>query len=462
MWYGHDVAAMTGLVTAWSVAVWQITRWRRSGDHGGRRRRILTAALGVATVAAVLLSVQHLARLGFYLDDQKAWPGTALALPPPLVIGAAVADRTRGPAAPMPPPAWWVRSGLYSALALTAFELFPHGRLRLVDVLVPVMVTAVAGSVDAVAGRRSARSAPRAVTAAGVVGLALLALVGTVTVAAATVTVPALPDITSAPVRAGRIDTEDDTLYFEVRGNGPPLLLIAGAGGDGGYYDRIADLLSDSFEVITYDRRGNARSTRHHPEAFSLAQQARDAVAVLTAAGHDSATVVGSSGGGLIGLQLAADHPGAVRKLLVHEAPLPFYDRRWATFLNAVAGTRLRYGSSPALLQFLFGLGIPASAFGATPPDAQSRGYDGSFVVGTELAGLLTSPPDIRHIVASGVPVVCAVGELSRRQGRLQATGMPRLAADLQAPLVTFPGHHLSYQDDPVAWAAALRAALAG
>jgi pimeloyl-ACP methyl ester carboxylesterase len=281
-------------------------------------------------------------------------------------------------------------------------------------------------------------------------------------VAAVTAPGPALPDIPSVPVRAGRIDAEGDSLYFEVRGNGPPLLLIAGAGGDGGYYERIADLLATSYEVITYDRRGNARSTRHHPTTFSLAQQARDAVAVLTAAGHDSATVVGSSGGALIGLQLVADHPTAVRKLLVHEAPLPSYDRRWATFLHAVAGTRLRYGSSAATLQFLFGLGIPTSAFGATPPEAQSRGYDGAFVIGTELAGLLASPPDIGRITASGVPVVCAVGDLSRRQGRLQATGMPQLAADLHTPLLVFPGHHLSYQDDPAGWSSALRTALAG
>ncbi|WP_240742447.1 alpha/beta fold hydrolase [Micromonospora zingiberis] len=449
-------------MTAWVVAAWHATRLRQDGEHAPRRTRILLAALAAAAAAALSLSIQHLGRLGFYLDDQKAWPGSALAVLPPLVIGVAVTYRLRERGGPGLPPAWWVRSGLYSSLALTAFELFPHGRLRAVDVFVPLTVTVLAGLADAVASRRPAWRLRSAATAVGVTGLGLLTLVGSLAVAVVTAPGPAVPDIPPVPVRASRIDAEGDSLYFEARGNGPPLLLIAGAGGDGGYYERIADLLATSYEVITYDRRGNARSTRHHPTTFSFAQQARDAVAVLTAAGHRSATVVGSSGGALVGLQLVVDHPAAVRKLLIHEAPLPSYDRRWATFLHAVASTRLRYGSSAATLQFLFGLGIPASAFGATPPDAQSRGYDEAFVIGTELAALFASSPDIRRITASGVPVLCAVGELSRRQGRLQATGMPQLAADLNAPLLVFPGHHLSYQDDPAGWASALRAALAG
>jgi hypothetical protein len=58
--------------------------------------------------------------------------------------------------------------------------------------------------------------------------------------------------------------------------------------------------------------------------------------------------------------------------------------------------------------------------------------------------------------------VTCAIGELTRRQGRIQGAGMPALAAQLEAPLVVFPGHHLSYQDDPVGWGAALRAAIGG
>jgi pimeloyl-ACP methyl ester carboxylesterase len=38
------------------------------------------------------------------------------------------------------------------------------------------------------------------------------------------------------------------------------VLLIMGATGDGGHFDKLADRLADEFTVITYDRRGNGRS----------------------------------------------------------------------------------------------------------------------------------------------------------------------------------------------------------
>jgi pimeloyl-ACP methyl ester carboxylesterase len=62
-------------------------------------------------------------------------------------------------------------------------------------------------------------------------------------------------------VQSGRVTAEGDDLYYEVRGQGPPLLLIAPAGGDGWLYAVVADILADEFKVITYDRRSNARST---------------------------------------------------------------------------------------------------------------------------------------------------------------------------------------------------------
>ena len=47
---------------------------------------------------------------------------------------------------------------------------------------------------------------------------------------------------------------------------GPALLMISGAGGDAGYYAGVAEELDDAFTVITYDRRGNSRSTGRLPD----------------------------------------------------------------------------------------------------------------------------------------------------------------------------------------------------
>ncbi|MDR9854946.1 hypothetical protein RJP21_15130 [Paenibacillus sp. VCA1] len=62
-------------------------------------------------------------------------------------------------------------------------------------------------------------------------------------------------------VRSGFVKTEGDELYYEVRGEGELLLMITGVGGDAGFYTYVADILADEYQVITYDRRGNSRSS---------------------------------------------------------------------------------------------------------------------------------------------------------------------------------------------------------
>src|SRR3954453_1077043 len=92
-------------------------------------------------------------------------------------------------------------------------------------------------------------------------------------------------------------------LYHEVRGTGPPILLIMGATGDGGHFDTLAGLLADEFTVITYDRRGNGRSPV--PAGWlttSPEEQAEDAAALLVALALGPAAVFGTSGGGNIAL----------------------------------------------------------------------------------------------------------------------------------------------------------------
>src|SRR5262249_21421909 len=123
-------------------------------------------------------------------------------------------------------------------------------------------------------------------------------------------------------MNTGRVETEGDEIYYEVRGQGPPLLLIAGGGGDAGFFSFVADILAEEYKVITYDRRGNSRSTRRDPQNFEISQQSRDAVAVLRAVGATAALVFGNGGGAVIALDLAKSQPQAVRAAVVHEPPV--------------------------------------------------------------------------------------------------------------------------------------------
>src|SRR6266849_4626412 len=163
-------------------------------------------------------------------------------------------------------------------------------------------------------------------------------------------------------VKSGRVTTEGDDLYYEVRGQGQPLLMIPPAGGDGDFYAAVADILCDEYKVITYDRRANARSTMNVPQNFEISQQSRDAVAVLRAVGEDSAFVFGNSSGAVIALDMAKTQPQVVRAVVVHEPPIPRVhpqSKKWQRFFADVSVTAFRFGSYLAAIQFMLGIKVP-------------------------------------------------------------------------------------------------------
>jgi len=112
-------------------------------------------------------------------------------------------------------------------------------------------------------------------------------------------------------------------LYCEVRGNGPPLLLIMGATGDAEHFAGVADLLADEFTVLTYDRRGNSRSSRPPDwETTTPEEQAEDAAGLLRTLELAPAAVFGTSSGAICALSLLICHPKLVRAAILHEPPM--------------------------------------------------------------------------------------------------------------------------------------------
>lgn len=103
-------------------------------------------------------------------------------------------------------------------------------------------------------------------------------------------------------------------LFYEIHGEGEPLLLIYGLAGRGNNWKFQIEALSSRFQIITFDNRG-VGETDQPEEAFSLADIADDAAELLDHLGIASANVFGISMGGMIAQELALRHPGRVRKL---------------------------------------------------------------------------------------------------------------------------------------------------
>jgi pimeloyl-ACP methyl ester carboxylesterase len=111
-------------------------------------------------------------------------------------------------------------------------------------------------------------------------------------------------------------------LYYEqLGGRGDPLLLIHGSWTDHSNWNPVVAGLSESFRVVTYDRRGHGLSEKPGTQG-SGEEDARDAAALLARLEMSPAHIVGNSSGGSIALKLAAAQPQVFRSLTAHEPPL--------------------------------------------------------------------------------------------------------------------------------------------
>ena len=104
-------------------------------------------------------------------------------------------------------------------------------------------------------------------------------------------------------------------LRWRRRGAGEPMLLISGQAVGSASWDPIVPALARHHEVITFDLRGIDGSGIGEAPAWTMAEFADDALAVLHAAGVERAHVVGHSMGGRVSQRLAIEHPDVVATL---------------------------------------------------------------------------------------------------------------------------------------------------
>jgi len=105
-------------------------------------------------------------------------------------------------------------------------------------------------------------------------------------------------------------------LYYEERGNGAPLLLIAGLASDSQSWLPVLPGLAERFRVITVDNRGSGR-TAPLDATTSIGTMADDCAALLGHLRLEAAHVLGHSMGGFVAQDLALRYPASVAKLVL-------------------------------------------------------------------------------------------------------------------------------------------------
>ena len=107
-------------------------------------------------------------------------------------------------------------------------------------------------------------------------------------------------------------------IWWEEHGEGPPLMVVAGLGGVGGYWAPNLPALAARHRVILHDQRGTGRSSR--TPVASIAQMAGDAIALMDHLGLREAAWLGHSTGGAIGTCVALDRPGRLSRLVINSS----------------------------------------------------------------------------------------------------------------------------------------------
>jgi pimeloyl-ACP methyl ester carboxylesterase len=109
-------------------------------------------------------------------------------------------------------------------------------------------------------------------------------------------------------------------IYYEVYGEGDPVLFIHGGLANGDYWVNVIPAITDAgYQAIVMDSRGHGRSS-FDETLISYEVMANDVLGLMDHLDIDKFDLVGWSDGGIIGLELAIHHPERLKKVVAYGA----------------------------------------------------------------------------------------------------------------------------------------------
>jgi 3-oxoadipate enol-lactonase len=117
--------------------------------------------------------------------------------------------------------------------------------------------------------------------------------------------------------RSGTIPAHGQELYFEVHGEGPPLVLVMGIGYDATLWTLAqVPALSETFQVVIFDNRDVGRSSKAS-DPYTITDMADDVAALMDALAIERAHLLGLSMGGMIAQEFARRYADRLNRLVL-------------------------------------------------------------------------------------------------------------------------------------------------
>ncbi|KTC74503.1 lipolytic enzyme [Legionella birminghamensis] len=114
--------------------------------------------------------------------------------------------------------------------------------------------------------------------------------------------------------------------YYEIHGQGQPLVLIAGYTGDHNFWNLMLPQLAAQFQVVIFDNRGIGQTT-DNGQPFTLETMAADVIALIEALGLLKPHILGQSMGAAIAQIVARHYLDSMGKLILLNAVSRFNPR---------------------------------------------------------------------------------------------------------------------------------------
>ncbi|MEJ2250299.1 MAG: alpha/beta hydrolase [Candidatus Lokiarchaeota archaeon] len=118
-------------------------------------------------------------------------------------------------------------------------------------------------------------------------------------------------------VKIPYVTTNGIKLYYEIHGEGHPLVMIMGLSANLDWWNpEFLNAMTEKFKVITFDNRDAGRSEKSK-EVYMIKIFAEDTIGLIDELGIEKAHFLGVSMGGMIAQEIALNFPERVNKLVL-------------------------------------------------------------------------------------------------------------------------------------------------